>query len=73
MLSNNNLNISGISMHIIPVKLNYNGDSLKNIYVNEPIDFEKSSKTGNYINEKYDYIAKYFISSGDSVINLKDE
>ncbi len=73
MLSNNNLNISGISMHIIPVKLNYNGDSLKNIYVNEPIDFEKSSKTGNYINEKYDYIAKYFISSGDSIINLKDE
>ena len=73
MLSNNNLNISGISMHIIPVKLNYTGDQLKSIYVNSPVDFEKSSRTGEYINDKYDYIAKYFIASGDSIINLKDE
>lgn len=73
MLSNNNINISGIDMHLIPIKLDYNGNSLSNVWINDPINFEFSSKTGQYINDKYDYIAQYFIPDGESIVNIKDE
>lgn len=73
MLSNNNLNINGIDMHIVPIKLNYDGGQLKGIFRNDPIDFEKSSKDGRYINDKYDYIAIHFINDGESIININDE
>ena len=73
MLSNNNLNINGITMHIVPIKLNYDGNTLKGLFRDNPIDYEKSSVDGRYINEKYDYIARHFISDGESIININDE
>ena len=73
MLSHNNINISGIQMHIVPIKLNYTGKKLSGIFINDPIDYETSSRTSQYINDKYDYIARYFIDSGENIIKVTDE
>ena len=57
-------------MHIVPIKLNYTGKKLSGIFINDPIDYETSSKTSQYINDKYDYIARYFIDSGENIIKV---
>lgn len=73
MLAHNNINISGIQMHIVPIKINYQGDKISGIWVNDPIDYETSSRTSQYINDRYDYIAQYFIDSGEDIIKVSDE
>jgi len=60
-------------MHIVPIKLNYTGKKLSGIFINDPIDYETSSRTSQYINDKYDYIARYFIDSGENIIKVTDE
>jgi len=60
-------------MHIVPIKLNYTGNKLSGIFINDPIDYETSSKTSHYVNDKYDYIARHFIESGENIIKVTNE
>lgn len=66
MLSDNGLDITGISLHHIPVKLDFNPDFSE---VNNVLVFEN----GLGYKQSYDNIAKYFINSSRVIFTNPDD
>lgn len=66
MLANNGLNIKDITMHVVPLQVQYSSDfsEINNITVRE---------VKNYGGNKYDNTARYFIDSNTQVENITQD
>lgn len=61
MLANNGFNVKDITLHIVPLELQYQEDSISNITIYDPQTYSSSESSGAYTLEGNDIIAARFI------------